>query len=62
MNQKTFNTVASVMFSLVALGHLLRLLSRSEAVVAGWHAPMWASVLALVVSGYLALSAFKLRK
>ena len=62
MSQKTFNTLAGVVFVVVAVLHLFRLLFRWEAVIGGWAVPTWVSGLALVLSGYLALSACKLRK
>ena len=62
MNQKTFNTLAGLVFAVVGALHLLRILFRWDAVINGWTAPMWVSVLAVIVAGYLALSAFKLRK
>ena len=62
MNQKSFNTFAGVVFLVVAVLHLFRLLFRWEAVIGGWVVPTWVSALALVLSGYLARSAFKLRK
>ena len=62
MKQKTFITVAGVVFVVVAALHLCRLLFRWDAVIGGWAVPTWVSGLALAVSGYLALSACKLRK
>jgi len=62
MSQKTFNTLAGVVFVVVAVLHLSRLLFQWEAVIGGWAVPTWVSALALVLSGYFALSAFKLRK
>lgn len=62
MTQKTFNTVAGSIFAVVAILHLLRLLLHWEAVVGGWAAPAWVSGVAIVLAGYLALSAFKLRQ
>lgn len=62
MNQKAFNTLAGIVFVGVAVFHLLRLLFRWDAVIGGWAVPTWVSGLALVLSGYLALSACKLRK
>lgn len=62
MSQKTFNTLAGVVFSVVAVLHLFRLMFRWEAVIGEWAVPAWVSALALVLSGYVALSAFKLRK
>ena len=62
MKQGTFTSVAGLVFSLVAALHLLRLLLHWEAVIGGWAVPTWVSALALVLSGYLAYSAFTLRK
>ena len=61
MNQKTFSTVTLVIFSLIALLHALRLVYGWNAVIGGWSVPMWLSGLAVVLAGYLAYSAFKLR-
>ena len=61
MNQKTFNTLVGIVFVVVAALHLCRLLFRWEAVIGGWAVPTWVSGVALALSGYLALSAFKLR-
>ena len=62
MNQKIFNTLAGMVFLAVAILHLCRFFFRWEAIIGGWVVPMWVSVLALVLSGYLAWSAFKLRR
>ncbi len=61
MNQKSFSTVASAVFSLIALLHALRLVYGWSAVIGGWEVPMWLSGLSVVLAGYLAYSAFKLR-
>jgi len=61
MNQKTFSNVTLMVFSLIALLHILRLVYGWNAVIAGWAVPMWLSGLSVIVSGYLAYSAFKWR-
>ena len=61
MNQKTFFNVAFIIFLLIALLHALRLIYGWNAAIAGWEVPMWLSGLSVVVSGYLAYSAFRLR-
>lgn len=61
MNQKTFYSVTLIVFSLIALLHALRLVYGWNAVIAGWEVPMWLSGLAVILAGYLAYSAFKLR-
>jgi len=52
---KPFTMLAVVVFALVALVHLLRLAFGWEATINGAAVPMWASILALVVSGGLAV-------
>ena len=61
MNQKNFYNFTFVVFSLIALLQALRLAYGWSAVIAGWEVPMWLSGLAVVLAGYLAYSAFKLR-
>ncbi len=47
--------VATVLLSVVAMLHLLRLLFQLQFTVGGTEIPMWASVLAVVASGALAV-------
>jgi len=61
MGQKTFTLTVGVVFSIIAVLHVLRLLFGWEAVIGGWHVPLWVSWAALAVSGYLGYTAFKLR-
>lgn len=61
MNQKSFFNVTLVIFFLIALLHALRLVYGWSAVIGGFEVPMWLSGLAVVLAGYLAYSAFKLR-
>jgi hypothetical protein len=53
VNQKTFNVVASVIFALVALLHLLRIYMGWPIVIGSWTVPMWVSWIGLVVAGSL---------
>ena len=62
MNQKTFFFVSGIIYSAVAVLHALRLVYRWEAIIGGWAMPMSISVIALVVAGFLAYSAFGLSK
>ena len=52
---KPFTMLAVLVFALVALLHLFRLVYGWEATIAGAAVPMWASILALVVAGGLAV-------
>ena len=62
MKQKTLTSVAGMVFSIVAVLHLLRLLLHWEVVIGGWTVPLWVSWMALALSGYLAYSAFTVSK
>jgi len=61
MNQKYFYNVTLVIFSLIAILHALRLVYGWGAVIGGWEVPIWLSGLAVILAGYLAYSAFKLK-
>ncbi len=60
MSQKTFSRTAGAIFSLIALGHILRVALSVEWMVAGHTIPMWVSWLALFLAGYLAYEGLRL--
>ena len=53
MTQRTFNTVAGLIFGLVAILHALRLFRGWEFTLDGWHAPMWVSWAGLALATFL---------
>jgi hypothetical protein len=53
MSQRTFTIVASAIFGVVALLHVLWIFFGWPAVISGWTMPMWLSWIALVVAGGL---------
>lgn len=53
--------IAAVLLTLVAIGHLLRLVFHVEAVIAGWVVPMWVSVPGIVVPLALAIGLWRER-
>jgi hypothetical protein len=53
MTEKTFATIAAVIFALVALLHLLRLVMGWSVVIDAWTVPMWVSWIGFVVAGGL---------
>ena len=55
LHVKPFTTIAIVIFSLVAVLHVLRLIFGWEAVINGLVIPMWASVVGLIIAGGLAV-------
>ncbi len=59
MSQKTFSLVAGVLFLLITLGHMLRIAFDASMVVQNISIPMWASWIALFVTGLLAYERFQ---
>jgi hypothetical protein len=51
--------VAALLLTLVAIGHLLRLLFHVDVVIAGWVVPMWVSVPGIVVPLALAIGLWR---
>jgi hypothetical protein len=62
MSQKTFSLVAGVFFMLIAVAHVLRIAYGASVVVQNTSIPMWASVIAVVVAGYLAYEGIRLSR
>ena len=62
MNHKTFSLVAGVVFSVVALMHVVRVALGWQVVFAGWTVPMWVSWLGAVVTGFLAYQGLSLSR
>jgi hypothetical protein len=61
MSQRTFSLIAGLIFLVVAFAHLLRLFLRWSVILNGWTVPMWVSLLALVVAGFLAFEGLRRR-
>jgi hypothetical protein len=62
MSQRTFSLIASVVFGLIALGHVLRIVFNMTFVVQDFSVPMWASGVAIVILGYLAYEGCRLAR
>ena len=62
MSQKAFSLTAGVLFLLVALGHFLRIVFGLSFVVQGVSVPMWASAIAVVITGFLAYHGLRLAR
>lgn len=61
MKQKNYLQVSGLIFTAVALMHVLRLVFGWQVTFDAWSVPVWASVIGAAVAGYLAYSAFKLK-
>jgi phosphoglycerol transferase MdoB-like AlkP superfamily enzyme len=62
MTHKTFSLVASMIFSLIALGHLSRLVFKWSVLLGGWAVPFWINWVALLIFAYLAYEGFRLAR
>jgi len=51
---KTGSLLAVIVFVLVAIAHLLRIVSGTEIVIGGNNIPQWVSVVGVVVPGLIA--------
>ena len=51
--------IAGAIFALVSLGHVLRLLTRFDVVVAGWQLPLWMNVVGALITGALSVWMWK---
>jgi hypothetical protein len=59
MNRKTYCTVAGIIFTTVALFHLMRIYMEWRVVIGDWAAPKSLSWAAFIVAGGLALFGFR---
>jgi hypothetical protein len=60
MDEKTFSLVAGVIFTLVALFHLVRIFAGWPLIIGDWSVPKSVSWVALIVAGGLALLGLRL--
>jgi hypothetical protein len=58
MTNKTYYKLAAIIFLIVALGHLVRIINGWEAVINDVEIPMWISVAAVLIAGYLSYRGF----
>ena len=60
MTQRTFFLIAAAVFSLIALGHAIRLLFGWHVMVENVVVRVWVSWTGLAIAGYLAYQGFRL--
>ena len=60
MDQPAYNIVTAALFLIIAALHLLRIIFGWPAQISGLTFPLWASWLALAITGGLAYSGFRL--
>lgn len=52
--------IASVVFAIFAIGHVVRLIKQADVVFGTMHVPMWVSGVALIVAGLLSVWLWRL--
>lgn len=57
-NNKWYFTASAIIFTVMAIAHLARIIFIMEASIAGYPVPLWASGVAVMISGYLATRGF----
>jgi len=57
-SHRTYMVVSSAIFTVVAALHAVRVFMEWEAVVGGFVVPVWFSVAAVILAGYLAIRGF----
>ena len=63
MSQQTLGLrVAGTVFGIVAAGHLLRLATRVEVVIAGWEVPLGINALGVLIAGGLCIWLWRLSR
>ena len=60
MNYKIYTTVSGIIFTIVATVHLLRVILKWDLIIGTWIVPMWVSVLAVLITGCLAITSCRL--
>jgi hypothetical protein len=60
MTVRTYAAVSSIIFLLVALVQLLRVILQWDIAINGWHPPIWVSIVAIVIAGFLSFAGFRL--
>jgi len=58
MTEKAFSLAAAIVFLLIAVAHLLRVIFGASLVVLNISVPIWPSVVAAIVAGFLSYEGF----
>jgi hypothetical protein len=62
MSEEAFSVTAGIFFLLIAVGHALRIVFHVPVVVEGFAVPVWASGIAIVVTGLLSYEGFRVAR
>ena len=56
--ERTYLFIAGVIFTIVALAHLVRVFAGADLVIVGWNVPLWLSWIGTAAAAYLAYASF----
>jgi hypothetical protein len=56
---KPFTKIAALLLGIIALIHLLRLITHWQVVINGFELPVWISIIGFIVAGVLSLGLWK---
>lgn len=62
MKKDGYIKLSGTVFTIVGIVHLLRILRGWDLIIGAWAAPMGLSLLAVLIAGYLAYSAYLLSR
>ncbi len=58
VRERTYLLITGIVFSIIALAHLVRVLYQTEIIILGWQVPIFLSWIGILVATYLAFSSF----
>lgn len=58
VRERTYLLITGIVFSVIALAHLVRVLYQTEIIILGWQVPIFLSWIGILVATYLAFSSF----
>jgi hypothetical protein len=57
---KIYVAISTLIFLLVAVLHLFRLIWQADVMFGAWHAPMWISIVGVIVFGALSFAGMRI--
>ena len=58
VRERTYLLITGIVFSVIALAHLVRVLYQTDIIVYGWEVPIFLSWIGIAIATYLAFSSF----
>ncbi len=62
MNQSNYTLITGIVFTAVALLHLMRIISGESVLIGGWDLPVAFNWIGFLVAGFLAYQGFRLSR